>query len=179
MDGAHKSHAALVGSRSAEVFALVNGRATAGQCMREGRAAVVPERSKQRIGVNLVARRAQTAPTCPAAQVVAKRRDRAIEVHSVNAEAQDAAADVDGPGAVVDAALPTGSVQGAVDNVNGPVVLDRPTGVCAQGAIDDLYPRAARVTIIVDATRICVKGAGDDLDPRSAATAAVVENAEG
>ena len=61
--------------RSKVRIALVNRWAAGKQCMRERRAAVVLQRTKQRIGVDLIARAGQITAAVIAAEVVSMRGD--------------------------------------------------------------------------------------------------------
>jgi hypothetical protein len=63
--------------------ACVNGRAARQQRVREGRAAVILERTQQWIGVNLIAKPGQQTARIIAAQVIAVRGNRAGVIENV------------------------------------------------------------------------------------------------
>ena len=64
-------------------IAGVNGRAARQQRVRKGWPAVILQRTKQRIGVDLIARASQITAAVIAAEVVSKRRDRAAVIEDV------------------------------------------------------------------------------------------------
>ena len=83
-----KTRAALVVIRwrSKTRIACVNRRAAPHRHMRERWSTVIPQRTKQRVGVDLIAWTSQKAAAIIAADVIAVRGDRAAVVEDVFSE---------------------------------------------------------------------------------------------